>query len=466
MAGWVVEDIDYIRPLLTMPALLPSDTIAALSTPSGTGAVALLRVSGPGAKLVAAKVFTGPALVPRRALFGKITAADGSPLDDVLLTYFAAPGSYTGEDTVEISCHGGVLVTRRVLERLVQAGARPAGPGEFTQRAYLNGKLDLTQAEAVMDVISAQTDRALKAANRQLDGALGRTILAMRDELLGILAHVEAYIDFPEEDIDPDTGAALRARMASLLARLGALLATADQGRLLREGVRTVLAGAPNAGKSSLLNRLLGFERAIVSEQPGTTRDTIEEVINLQGFPLRLIDTAGLRSHTNDSIEQAGMARTHSQLAEADLILEVVDASQPPGERLTLPESAGSRQVLVLHKSDLPLNAAWEGTDGVPVCSLTGEGLGALSDRLIAIITAGGSAFEQSEVAVNARHQACLERARTSLTDAMTEFSRGTSEEFTALELRLALEALGDVIGRVDVEDLLGVIFSQFCIGK
>lgn len=449
-----------------MSDLISGDTIAALSTPSGTGAVAVLRVSGPGAVEVAGRVFRGPQLVPRRALFGSVVAEDDARIDDVLLTFFKGPASYTGEDTVEISCHGGVLVTRRVLERLLQAGARAAGPGEFTQRAFLNGKLDLTQAEAVMDVITAQTDRALSAAHRQLDGALGRTILTLRDELLGILAHVEAYIDFPEEDIDPDTGTALRARMLGLLERLEALLATADQGRLLREGVRTVLAGSPNAGKSSLLNRLLGFERAIVSEQPGTTRDTIEEVINLQGFPLRLIDTAGLRPDTTDAIEQAGMARTHSQVADADLIVELVDTSQPPGERLTLPEGAAARHVLVLHKSDLPMDPGWRGTEGVPVSSCTGEGMETLTDRLLAVITAGGSAFEQSEVAVNARHQACLARARLSLTDALREFGAGTSVEFTAMELRLALEALGDVIGRVDVEDLLGVIFSQFCIGK
>ena len=428
-----------------MSALFPQDTIAALSSPAGTGAVALLRVSGPAAESIAKRVFRGPPMIPRRALFGTITTEEGTPLDDVLLTYFAAPASYTGEDTIEISCHGGVLVTSRVLARLLQSGARPAGPGEFTQRAYLNGKLDLTQAEAVMDVISAQTDRALQAAHRQLGGALGRTILTLRDELLGILAHVEAYIDFPEEDIDPDTGHALRGRMEGLLSKLETLRATANQGRLLREGVRTVLAGAPNAGKSSLLNRLLGFERAIVSEQPGTTRDTIEEVINVGGFPLRLIDTAGLRAGTDDSIEQAGMARTHTQLADADLILEIVDASQPPGERLILPESATARHVLVLHKSDLPGDAGWEpflthggdfpdGTTalgGVPVSSVTGAGLSDLTNRLTALISAGG-----------------------------------TSAEFTALELRLALEALGDIIGHVDVEDLLGVIFSQFCIGK
>ncbi len=449
-----------------MSSLLPADTIAALSTPSGTGAVALLRVSGPEAAAVAQAVFKGPRLVPRRALFGSVVAADGHRIDDVLLTYFAGPASYTGEDTIEITCHGGVLVTRRVLERLLQAGARAAGPGEFTQRAYLNGKLDLTQAEAVMDVISAQTDRALQAAHRQLDGALGRTILGLREELLGIVAHVEAYIDFPEEDIDPDTGAAMRARMQALMGRLDHLLATADQGRLLREGVRTVLAGAPNAGKSSLLNRLLGFERAIVSDQPGTTRDTIEEVINLHGFPLRLVDTAGLRDSPGDAIEQAGMARTHHQLSDADLILEVVDASEPPpASRLVLPHDQG-RHVRVLHKCDLPMDPAWESVAGVPVSSRTGAGMDALTARIVAVITEGGSAFEQAEVAVNARHQACLERARSAMAAALGELSSGASMEFVALDLRLAMEALGDIVGRVDVEDLLGAIFSQFCIGK
>lgn len=455
-----------------MSSPFPADTIAALSSPSGTGAVALLRVSGPQARDIAESVFvrhTGApgAWKPRQAVFGRIIDAAGQRIDEVLLTFFAGPASYTGEDTVEISCHGGVLVTRRVLERLLQAGARPAGPGEFTQRAFLNGKLDLTQAEAVMDVISAQTDRALQAAHRQLDGALGRTILALREDLLGIVAHVEAYIDFPEEDIDPDTGAALHSRMSALAARLTQLRATADQGRLLREGVRTVLAGAPNAGKSSLLNRLLGFERAIVSELPGTTRDTIEEVISLQGFPLRLIDTAGLRSASSDLIEKAGMARTQSQLETADLILEIVDASLPPDNFLKLPEGTQERHVLVLHKSDLPPHPAWAAhPEGVAVSSRTGEGMPVLTDRIIGVITAGGNAFEQSEVAVNARHHACLESALTALQAAMSEFSKNTPVEFVALDLRLALESLGDIVGRVDTEDILGAIFSQFCIGK
>ena len=455
-----------------MSDLTPGDTIAALSSPSGTGAVALLRVSGPGAPAVAALVFRcsrrAAGFPPRMALLGTITDGAGQRIDDVLLTYFPGPASYTGEDTIEISCHGGVLVTRRVLERLFQAGARAAGPGEFTQRAFLNGKLDLTQAEAVMDVISAQTDRALQAAHRQLDGALGRTILSLRDELVTILAHVEAYIDFPEEDIDPDTGQALQERLTALTQHLNTLLATADQGRLLREGVRTVLAGAPNAGKSSLLNRLLGFERAIVSAQPGTTRDTLEEVLNLQGFPLRLIDTAGLRQDTADMIEQAGMTRTQAQLNQADLILEIVDASLPPASRLSLADSATARHLLILHKSDLPQHPAWADVPGqsVAVSSQTGAGLDQLTIRIAELISSGGNHFEQSGLAVNARHSACLETARHALLAAQAAFASGISMEYVTLDLRLAMEALGDIVGRVDVEDILGAIFSQFCIGK
>lgn len=455
-----------------MSDLTPGDTIAALSSPSGTGAVALLRVSGPGAPAVAAQVFRSSrragGFPPRLALLGTITDEGGQRIDDVLLTYFPGPASYSGEDTIEISCHGGVLVTRRVLERLFQAGARAAGPGEFTQRAFLNGKLDLTQAEAVMDVISAQTDRALRAAHRQLDGALGRTILSLREELIGLVAHVEAWIDFPEEDIDPDTGQAMQERMAALSRRLDALLATADQGRLLREGVRTVLAGEPNVGKSSLLNRLLGFDRAIVSAQPGTTRDTIEEVINLKGFPLRLIDTAGLRPDTADVIEQAGMTRTEAQLNQADLILEIVDASLPPATRLSLPDTTNTRHLLILHKSDLPQHPAWADLPGpgVAVSSQTGAGLDQLTNRILELITSGGNHLEQAELAVNARHSACLETARKALLAAQDAFACGTSMEYVALDLRLAMEAMGEIVGRVDVEDILGAIFSQFCIGK
>ncbi len=444
--------------------MTPGDTIAAIATPAGTGAVALLRVSGPAALEVARRVFRGGEFTPRRAMYGVIQDTAGQRIDSVLATYFQGPASFTGEDTVEIACHGGLLVTRRILEELLRQGARAAMPGEFTQRAWINGKLDLTQAEAVMDVISAQTDMALRAAHRQLEGAIGKRVTALRDELLGVLAHVEAYIDFPEEDISPDTGAVLRGSITSVADGISRMLATADQGRILREGARTVLAGAPNAGKSSLLNALLGSERAIVSDIPGTTRDTIEEVINLHGVPLRLVDTAGLRESA-DAIEREGVARTRRMVENADLLLEVVDASLPPGERVELPPESGAKQLLVLNKADLEIHPGWRESGGVKVSCLQSRGIDTLTAAMVEVL-GGGEGFTGMEAAVNARHKACLERAAKSLTAGLEQLDAGAAPEFVAMDLHDALDALGEVAGRTDTEDLLGVIFSRFCIGK
>ncbi len=445
--------------------MISRDTIAAVASPAGTGAVALLRVSGPEAMAVAGKAWKGRGLEPRKAVYGSIVDESGQVLDSVVATFFKGPASFTGEDTVEIGCHGGMLVTQRVLEVLLRAGARAAGPGEFTQRAYLNGKLDLTQAEAVMDVISAQTDAALRAAQRQLDGAIGIRVTALRDELLGVLAHVEAYIDFPEEDISPDTGAILLGNLSSVAAGIDRLLATADQGRILREGALAVLAGLPNAGKSSLLNRLLGCERAIVSEKPGTTRDTIEEVIAIQGIPLRLVDTAGLRE-VEDAVEREGVTRTRRMMDRADLIIEVVDASQPVTERASFTEEAGAKFLLVLNKADLAIHDSWKGSGGVAVSSLTGQGMEDLTAAIVRALSAGGEGFTGMEAAVNARHKACLERAARALLAAISQLDCGAAPEFVAVDLHDALIALGEVAGKTDTEDLLGVIFSRFCIGK
>lgn len=429
----------------------------------------MLRMSGPDSLRIAREVFRGGRrreLPPRTAVYGRVVDAAGGVIDHVLLTWFPGPASFTGEDVVEIACHGGVLVTGLVLRRLLEAGAESAGPGEFTRRAFLNGKMDLTQAEAVMDVISAQTEMSLRAARRQLEGALGREVGQLRANLLGILAHVEAYIDFPEEDIDPDTGEALLSRMAGVAEGISRLVATAGEGRILREGLRTVIAGAPNAGKSSLLNRLSGFERAIVSELPGTTRDTIEEVISLRGFPLRLVDTAGLRDGSGDRIEEEGMERARRQLASADLVLEVVDATLPPGSRALPPVGEGVRHLLVLNKSDLGRHPGWEEVQGIPVSCRTGDGLEALADRIVSHITDGKGVEGGMEIAVSARHRECLERALRSLRSAMDEFRQGAAPEFPAVDLRAAMDALGEVAGRVDTEELLGEIFSRFCIGK
>ena len=442
-------------------------TIAAIATPPGMGAVSLLRVSGPKAIVVADAATGGKAspLAPRTSHYCRIKDAYGQILDDGLLTVFRGNSSYTGEDSIEFTGHGGVLVTREVLGRFLECGAIAAGPGEFTQRAFLNGKLDLTQAEGVMDLISAQTRLSLRAARSQLEGTLGRRTTEARDQLLETLAHLEAWIDFPEEDIDPQTGVLLRGRVSAVLAVVDSLLATADQGRVLREGVRTVIFGEPNVGKSSLLNRLLGFERAIVSDIAGTTRDTIEEVVNLHGIPLRLVDTAGVRA-ASDRIEAEGIQRTVRQIEAADLLLEIADASQPRPTEAILPAS-DIKRLQVLNKTDLGEHPSWAGIEAVRLSCNSGEGFDLLSNAIRDALHFSEADWGEHAVAINARHQASLQLARTALLAALElldDLSNDT--ELAAIDLREALDALGEIPGRVDTEDLLGVIFSSFCIGK
>jgi tRNA modification GTPase len=451
--------------------LIFEDTIAAVSTPFGEGAIAVLRLSGPRAVEIVAGIFRSriavAELAPRVQQFGRIVDG-GQVLDEVLLSVHPAPASYTGEDVVEIQCHGGILVTRRILDLLLARGARAAEAGEFTRRAFLNGKMDLTQAEAVMDLIRAQTDLALRAATEQLEGRLGRHIMGLRESLLGILAHVEAHIDFPDEDIDPATGAALMSRIDSTREEVCRLLRTAGQGEILRNGLRTVIYGEPNAGKSSLLNRLLGYERAIVSHLPGTTRDTLEEVINIRGIPVRLIDTAGVHP-TEDFLENAGIERTRQVLSRAGLVLRVVDARLPPADHGDLPASTKSTSptLLVLNKCDLGVHPAWQhGSSAIRISCKTGEGIDQLTQAIFDAAMQGAGGADDFMIAINARHQACLKSAGGYLDAARLAMEEGLSPEFIAIELRAALEAVGDVAGRLDAEELLGRIFSTFCIGK
>ena len=421
-------------------------TIAAIASPLGVGAISLIRISGSKA-LEFANICSGgiaSSTMPRLARRCKIRDNTGAVIDDGLLTVFLGPNSFTGEDTVEFAGHGGILVTREVLARFLECGAIHASPGEFSQRSFINGKLDLTQAEGIMDLISAQTRLAIRAAHSQLEGTLGKQTTAARDELLEILAHLEAWIDFPDEDIDPQTTVQLRSRIEGILATIASLLSTADQGRILREGVRTVIFGEPNVGKSSLLNRLLGFERAIVSDIAGTTRDTIEEIINLHDIPLRLVDTAGVRE-SSDEIESQGIQRTARQIEDADLLLEIADASKPRPERAVYPSNHATH-LLVLNKSDL-------GDE--------------LSEKIREALHFTEADFGEHAVAINARHKASLSLAATNLhaaLDLLTE--KECDPELAAIDLREALDALGEIPGKVDTEDLLGVIFSQFCIGK
>jgi tRNA modification GTPase len=450
-------------------APIGENTIAAVSTPFGEGAIAILRLAGPQAIAIAGEVFHSSkpvAELPARVQqFGRIM--DGSHvLDEVLLCVHRAPASYTGGDVVEIQCHGGILVTRRILDLLLAHGARAADPGEFTRRAFLNGKMDLTQAEAVMDLITAQTDLALRAATEQLEGRLGSRIVSLRKALLGILAHIEAHIDFPDEDIDPATGTALLEQIDSVRGEVEQLLGTAEQGRILREGLRTVIFGPPNAGKSSLLNRLLGYERAIVSHIPGTTRDTVEEVINLRGIPVRLIDTAGIRP-SEDLLESAAIDRTQQALSRAGLILQVMDGSLPPPQGFAKEPPGGAPTILVLNKSDLKVDTAWQAyAAGIQISCKTGEGFEPLTKAIFEAAMHGAARPEDYMIAINARHQGCLKNAAGYLDAARRAIEQRVSPEFLAVELRAALDAIGEVTGRLDTEELLGEIFSKFCIGK
>ncbi|MHB1080389.1 MAG: tRNA uridine-5-carboxymethylaminomethyl(34) synthesis GTPase MnmE [Prosthecobacter sp.] len=428
----------------------------------------MVRVSGPQALQIAARVARLPVKVmPRMAHLVPILDADGGALDHGLLLFFKGPASYTGEDVIEFHGHGGVLVTQRVLDRWLACGARAADPGEFTQRAFLNGKMDLTQAEAVMDLIHAQSTLALRAANEQLGGAIGREAAAMQQEIIPVLAHIEAYIDFPEEDISPETGGDLLRRIDAVLGRAQKLIATSEQGRILRHGARTVISGAPNVGKSSLLNVLLGFERAIVSPTAGTTRDTIEEIIQVHGIPLRLVDTAGLRE-AGDDIERVGIQRTERELERADLVIEVVDGSRAlSGPRLALSPEIARRRILILNKSDLGIHADWSGNpSAIPLSCLSGDGIEPLRDAIRDVIATAGPLAADHPIAINARHKAAFERSAERLLAARAALEHNEAPEFIALEIREALQALGDVIGQVDVERILDVIFSTFCIGK
>jgi tRNA modification GTPase len=449
------------------PELITTDTIAAISTPIGEGAIALVRISGPDAIRIANKIFRGKEAPPKFAshvqYLGEIVTESGGLIDEAMMSIHRAPASYTGEDIVEISCHGGTLVTAKVLEVCLRAGARGARPGEFTERAFLNGKMDLTQAEAVIDLIRARTDLALRSATEQLEGKLGEEIQSIRSALVDLLAHIEATIDFSEEGIAPDEGDKLRGRLDSVREQIIALLATADQGRILREGVRVVIYGATNAGKSSLLNRLLGYERVIVSAAHGTTRDTIEETVNLRGVPIRLLDTAGIRTSTSE-IEREGIARTERSLQKADLRLHIIDRNAPRPVHFEN-STANGNEILVLNKGDLPEHDDWRNSNALRISCATGDGLNALESEILSRI-GNRNLRPENALAINLRHRDCLRRALEGCDRARKTMEDTKSPEYIAVDLNDALRAVGEVIGTVGVEQILDSVFGQFCIGK
>jgi tRNA modification GTPase len=466
------------------------DTIAAIATPLGEGGLAVVRLSGPQALAVADQCFVPvgksslkPSEAPSHTVqYGRIERR-GQPVDEVLAAILRAPRTFTREDVVEISCHGGLLPAKLVLDVLLENGARLAEPGEFTKRAFLNGRIDLAQAEAVADLIHSRTELALAAAHEQLAGKLSQRINQLRDDLVKTLAHVEAHIDFPDEDIAPDTKEQLLKRLQTGVEFMDELLRTAHEGQILRRGIRTAIIGRPNAGKSSLLNQLLGHDRAIVSTIPGTTRDTIEETANIRGVPVVFIDTAGLRE-AGDEIEAEGIRRSRESLAKAELILHVLDASEPltEGDRKYLAEFEGKKRILVLNKTDLPRRLVMcSGTlasagdlSGKPqfaattieVSCLTGAGLEALKDAIKQSVWSGEIKAEMLQVMINSRHQEALKRAREAIGRAAGALREDLSLELVALDLRVGVDAVGEIVGKTSTEDLLDSIFSQFCIGK
>jgi len=462
------------------------DPIVAIATASGRGAVGIVRVSGPAlASLVEAICGRVPA--PRQATHLAFRAADGSPIDRGLAIFFPAPHSYTGEDVLELHAHGGAVVLQLLLARCLEAGAeidprsgearaanlRIAAPGEFTERAFLNDKLDLAQAEAVADLIDASTEAAARSAARSLDGAFSDEIEALAAALVELRMLVEATLDFPEEEIDFLTAADANGRLASARAALDAVLARARQGAMLRDGMRVVLAGQPNVGKSSLLNALAGAELAIVTPTPGTTRDKVAQTIQIEGVPVHVVDTAGLREAV-DEVEKIGVARSWAEIEGADAVVFLHDLTRrgdvvyEQGDaaiaaRLPASLAAGDRIVHVHNKLDLRPAAAPD--DGVAISALTGAGLVALRARLLAL--AGWQAASEGVFIARARHVDALQRARSHLAGAAAHAALGNRAlELVAEELRLGHDALGEITGAFTSDDLLGAIFGRFCIGK
>ncbi|MBP5300028.1 MAG: tRNA uridine-5-carboxymethylaminomethyl(34) synthesis GTPase MnmE [Victivallales bacterium] len=440
-------------------------TIAALATAVG-GALAVIRLSGPDSLAAARKLWRGRSALgrpnARKMLLGRLHDENGRPLDQsCLAVYFPGPESYTGEDVVELHGHGGALPMRRTLEALLRLGIRSAQPGEFTRRAFLNGKMDLTQAEAVSEVIAAESDAALTLANRQLAGELGAAIGRFYDRLKMVLAEVESHLDFPDEELDWQPQEWFEAELSELRECLGALASTQREGEVLRSGVSLVIAGAPNVGKSSLLNRLLGRERAIVSDIPGTTRDTVEAELVVRGIPLHLVDTAGIRDSA-DAIEASGMARTREAVATADLVLWLTDASERDA-KLPWPGWPHRGVVLqVVNKCDLIEGAGDEKV--IYISAKTGEGLEELAGAIEEAVL-GRRGLQTGALAVSARHASLLTQADGRIAEAAPLLA-GREWELAAIPLRGALDALGEITGRTASPDLLDTIFHRFCIGK
>jgi tRNA modification GTPase len=442
------------------------DTIAAISTPLGEGGIGIVRLSGGEAFSIAEALFQGK-LADRRLSYGHIIDPKTNEIvDEVLVSYMAAPHTYTREDVVEINCHGGPAPLQRILQLTLHHGARIAHPGEFTLRAFLNGRIDLAQAESVLDIVRARTEASLRLGIQGLEGHLSTAIRAIRDRLMSVLAYLTARIDFPEDEVEPQE---VVTPLNEALGSLRKLIATADAGIVYRLGVRTAIVGRPNVGKSSLLNRLLHQDRSIVTPVPGTTRDTIEEVANISGVPFILVDTAGI-IRSKDLVESLGVDRSRRAIEQADLVLAIIDVSQPIAKADSeILELVGDKAALIVaNKCDLPHQAELEGLgrEAVLTSALTGEGITELEEKMVSTVLRGKVAVSDAPMVNNPRHKDALERAAKSLDQALQAIDSGMPDDFVTIDLTAALTALGEITGETVHEDLLEAIFSNFCIGK
>lgn len=448
---------------------LPGETIAAIATPPGEGGVAIIRISGKQAIDIAETVFSGPVRKYRShtAHYGKIENHLGEIIDSVLLIAFHTPKSYTGEDTVEIYCHGGSLITRRVLDVVLKAGARAALPGEFTFKAFINGKLDLAQAEAVQELIGAKNERALDAAEKQLEGSLSDKVKGFQKQLTILAAILEAWVDFPDEGLEFASMDEVVAELEAIKQEIQRYILTFHEGKILHDGLTLSLIGAPNVGKSSLMNVLLDKERAIVSSIPGTTRDVLEDNLRLSGLNFRLLDTAGIRE-TSESIEQEGIRRTLKTMQEADLILVILDVQHREIIPAFLDQIPNEKAILVWNKCDLPHDSlpSYGFSHHVVISALEKRGIESLKKEIEKVIWKNGPPSKDEIIITNIRHKEALQEAEKMLTCLIEGLQSGISPEFLTLEVRGTLQALGQILGTNISEDILSAIFSKFCIGK